>query len=1240
LSAFIARGVLGSPIIVEREADEWLSLVNDLNTSNDQFQRLLSDVEPEVFDIALQTTYKPEETLLSPLDLRTLGPETLAEVKQRMRDENLVGHFLRARNTLAVVRATVGGEFFRNNWAIKRLRHYIDMHEGNEPFVEASNGMADNVYMDSMSPVRIHLLQQAALSEFEGDLATRVIPGGTLLLSEVYREIAEYIFIDPWVNTLKFKSITALFKQMTCALSPIGAGEVINWSGNLSDPLEHFTVAAVDGNDAATYQYVRSSLSEDKDALLAAGLINTAKWYVSLITASPGPEVMRQISECSFIETVAGFLRGNRELSHLAQIAKIPERPKGDAPFGKIMRELWRDQIHRIKDRIPSYSDYTESILSSMTTRSSGGYKISWDAEINGKPVRMSSTDKILNFLSRPNYFLDPETTKNELTEENPASIFTRDVVSRSSRGIFAMPLGHFTAEAALAPQIISDMGKDPDYSIFKGVGKTLADHAPGIRSSARGDTLNVLMDFSQFDASQGFSNVRSNVLAGIEQALFELGINEPWGPWDSLFGMHQTIWERMAEAHFVTGNSAVTTDSLTSGEYYTIIINNITNKSNFLNILQKMPDWSDKKMRLAKLLIMGDDSAQIWNVMGALTTAEIAEFVEVIVEVTGSNGMSINKYKTSVRRFFYEYLKKRGEYGYSIPRKHQIQVLSSEKVNQEMLATEQLAAYAGRLSEWVSRGGNPTVALRLYLFTAILRRRVKSRSEGGDVAFTNLPLSTMYGPVGLHGTGQLPWSLAGANKDVMCYLAVDGFSQQGLNYAAHLSDSPGERISASIAAQAAESEVFAEGVKFAKDQLNTARLVSSERANAILDKAGFSLGRLAYKATPERMIDGVVKDNPATKSIAFEQKRRNAFNIEERGVALPPPGKSSDILNLVVGSLGRVFELTRSGLRDNIAWCDSLAFEGVCSRLECDPELISKWMGESVATCQRVGRTPVLVSISPVAGTTTKYVRFTDELPYESDITVDHTWDVPARQRVIERIVPGASTTPVKNYMIEKFSWLTGVVLLPGEEVAEVIPINPVAGLHPTMARMVRQIGVSSAGDEVALKVNRILGDVTDNKFPRDIRPETIFNVLTTSGIGTDLEMVANILMGMGAEPARAMKAASRIIVELNNFNFLDATKGYSTEDQIIGHLNLTRARYQELIAFENIIAEPTFSDAIRNIAMLRLLTDDYRQPRRHYTIRLMGSNIDRMLEKIGSRSFSNVTRFQTIYSSTFFTD
>jgi hypothetical protein len=746
-------------------------------------------------------------------------------------------------------------------------------------------------------------------------------------------------------------------------------------------------------------------------------------------------------------------------------------------------------------------------------------------------------------------------------------------------------------------------------------------------------------MDYSQYDASQSWSNVRSNALIGIKKGLEAIGRTGQFGPYPSLFDFQKVLWEKTKDAVFTTGekvDNLLHTDQVNSGEYYTISINNFTNEANIEQVIEEMTlhhaEIFPSKIQRVMLAMMGDDSIQIFKAFSELSAVEQDTMKTVVEEVSLSNGMGINKIKTSLRKFYYEYLKKRAEYGFIIPRFPQIQLLASERVNYNLSYQDVVSSYAGLINEHTSRGGNYDINLRLRLFTANMKRGIRKIGLDRQTEIVPGPVGSLVAPRALKGCGMMIDTIMGANLDGLMAVKYDELTKELCNQSMYILDSPELDLSRVVDAQTRDQGTFKEGVDFLRGRYRNDRVTSSMAAEEQLNKRGLSVGHFIYTNYAERVIKSSVNDNPAFKAVNDTFKTSKANLVASRNAELDDRAQyirtivsrpivvycSEDTVKRDVINHNRnpsLFYVNWEKLVDSV----SIVFNDL-------EFLINKIF---TVSC-RSGKIPIIVtsdSTMPHDVNVSKY--------YDRYVASDGDRQVMNdTANVVSSLLPNGHKDPVKDYFRKEFQWLEGVEFDVTDERLPILDYMqefvPIAGVDERVADIMRRVGVSSSGDVSSLATIRILSELAKDKyFPSDLRPETIVKFLSQPAIIANSTNVVLVLIAMGAAPDIAQSAASKIVQSLENSIFLDQVKTYSTNDQIIGFLNLDINFYSKIARVDCPVEGLGLARAFRGIAGLYSLTLPAEQTCRVVRIRIDGEALPRIERSLKGEMFRDVASY-----------
>jgi hypothetical protein len=1127
-------------------------------------------------------------------DLKFRIDKINGEIRGRIPQESKVGGIMKFRNFLLVTRLTMGAQRFRDNVYIRAMRYYSDTFKS-EPFNETADMRPIDVTKDSMAPVRFHVLHEAAvihhmkysgMSKTSEWLKFKRRYAGDVSLSSAYREMVQFVFDDPWTNTLAIKKATGVVKQTTFITSK--SGHALHWldidiESKLGRDRRHtlkesgFKLEGVEllGNDISSYESSKLDIESDLEKLNDLGLTKLSKWYRYMLSCEVNEDTVAQSSELSFIETVSGYLRGNVFRSHVSQVLKKPPLGPVPAPY----HEHVVGEVGKIIDasyaRIPSYDAFKANLFSTMTTKSSG-YKVLYDIEFSGRRHKVGSTNKTDVFLTDPNRYLLPSTMRSELTVDNPGKVASREVPARALRAVFMIPLSSYVHEQSLGPTFLSYQSSQPEYTLAAEVGRSLADHAFGIKASASSTVLIKLQDYSQYDSSERFVTARQSVLDGLKVHLEKHGLTAAYGPYESLYKLLEEMWTRHASAVFVSGPYQMTLDQVLSGETFTITINNIINKanSNLIEELIKDNIVVGHDLEVLKTFFMGDDSVTFYQTPKMLTSEQIDVVKDISSDVSASNSMELNKAKTSVRYFFYEYLKKRAEYGWFIPRVYQIQMHASERTNQHLDFQEQLRGYSGLLAEAASRGYDHHYLILHFLFFQNLRRRVKRGFRHGG-GFADAPTFISFTPGVLGGAGLSSDTLAALSKEAVLFATYDRVMHCVCNYNAYVMDYDRRAFTRELVSQVAPT--LEPGRKFIKANLNNERSLSSLNSVEFLASRGIEIGMLAYTRSDERLIEASVKDNHIFAPIIQENKYNRTVLLD---------GRKKDILDFKIShpniyistDTDELAYLIQNSLRPGTGQVGVILSSVKGYGIMPDSELLLL-INEFVT---RNGEVPVVINSKErphvVLSSADLSMTFND---------ITRRFKFMAELREAVRVLLPAGSNPIKGYMDETFPWLKAFIFRYGADLSmsENTPVCPVAGLSEDLKLLMTTYGASGKGDDFSFQVNRLLTRVThDPYFPRDIRVETMFDYITKPAILESPDNIREALMAMGARQGDAESVARGIYSIADEFTLIRKTSSYSTTDQVIGHLDLSQANYARVVKFNGYSG---MTDALKRVLM-----------------------------------------------------
>jgi hypothetical protein len=674
-------------------------------------------------------------------------------------------------------------------------------------------------------------------------------------------------------------------------------------------------------------------------------------------------------------------------------------------------------------------------------------------------------------------------------------------------------------------------------------------------------------------------------------------------------------LWGNADKRVFQAGDRLLRTNMIASGEFMTITQNNMTNLANSRAIEEVL--WRDNRDLMFGLLkvfegFMGDDSVEIDRKTkaenaSAFSTSFSSDELDIIrtvaEKVSAENGLKLSKNKTSVRCFYYEYLKKMAIYGWIIPRLAQLMLLTSERPSFRDPVIETFRSFSGFVKEYVSRGGDYTFS-RLWLHHMWnLKRRVRY-SDKGLVSFYTMPFPVIWTPIELGGIGQLPWSMLGANTDVIMYQLYDGDMLDACSYCAHVLDVGSDVLRKKIASEVLEtSEVFNVGRSFLEAQMVDSVRRRSEEAVEWLRSHKFPTpGNLSYVNQARRLVERAVSEQGKLQQIVKEEKQSDVNKMVDR----ERDAQDHDSVDHILFPYPRLVDQFKYAVRGAIGH----RFAGP---------------GASGVYCRKMGHALHIVHVMPETVPSSKrdgliVVGFSDEDEMSHSVTtlmskhiiIPYDMFVMDIGVFIDQLNAKSSVGAIKDYMEIKYGWQKSFLLERSHIVEPKYPLCPVAGQGNWVSTLLRTVGMSSSGDDLAVDMTKAAAKLSrDATLPKDITAEVLFKITTHPSIRNDMEAIARTLVAMGASPANAGQFASEIFQRSSEFSFFDKTQSFSTRDMIIGHMDLSRENYNRFVSVTDSVTDRRLEEFLRAAGFLFCMVspEDLVQ---HINVRIIGSKLN----------------------------
>jgi hypothetical protein len=887
-------------------------------------------------------------------------------------------------------------------------------------------------------------------------------------------------------------------------------------------------------------------------------------------------------------------------------------------PFYRRLVDTWRDVLRRAYDDelIPDAESFQFNLINHMTQKSSGGYKTDLKFSVDkGREVREykeRDTSKIINFLKgldslhisendiqdaldmgfalipidgelvSPQKWLFKNVTLSEMSVENgivwtlPISpegrIFDRVTKGRQLRAIFAVPLGHYIWETTYA-EAVSNVIRNRDWQVLgNNTGEVLVDHAYMFYASSWMKLFCLMVDFSTYDNSQRWSNMRFYMLAAIISVIYEKGDNGPWFTWKDKATMMVKIMSRLRNAPFRRADGVVITlDMVLSGENFTLIMNSLTNESFVRWWFGKLEEINiNTKGYRMKLLgnkfinrmvrILGDDQLQIWEWLGQgqVDVDIISILRESLSSGAVNNGMDINRVKTGMMHFVGEFLKVMAFRGWNIPR-ISVSPLSAERYKELEDPIVTLRGFNGIITECVSRGYPVEKMSKYYLCICLTRLNFRVPTFEEEAAHSDLPIypSIIFTPIEYGGLGFQSNSFLSSNSSVWPVLH-GGVFEEWLKYGYLLNQVPVRDVSRKIVDQILpqfekEKKYFDELLKHGElSQIYT----RSELARLELKERGVT-SDLFFNKYFYRKIRQIIVGNPRVNKIINYFRESDLKSVRTSVSKYNKPVHTPKIYHIYVRNEVAAGTLVVE-YKDRYMTC-------VRNRSEVHEDV---FMNSVFKVCSCSGRDAIIVHIRD------KYKPYTRGVSYDYS---DRNWPKKPVLYFDDPLVTlcdyNDSWYGSKNYNINEdgiellydeedipdgglsynhfkgYSWLSNIIIVKDRVDPVGVEFCPVAGVDIKYEALFQYIGTSALRVSGTSRLLSTLRSAMSQKgFPRDITPEQIINVLTDPKYMSNISLLSTFLVAMGFSYDNASKVMGSLQQTAQDKIVLDAKVSFKT--------------------------------------------------------------------------------------------
>jgi hypothetical protein len=223
----------------------------------------------------------------------------------------------------------------------------------------------------------------------------------------------------------------------------------------------------------------------------------------------------------------------------------------------------------------------------------------------------------------------------------------------------------------------------------------------------------------------------------------------------------------------------------------------------------------------------------------------------------------------------------------------------------------------------------------------------------------------------------------------------------------------------------------------------------------------------------------------------------------------------------------------------------------------------------------------------------------------------------------------------------VTPFPWLDSFTVFWGDVVPRVLDVCPVAAMSWDVRDLIMRIGVSSNQDDNNARIVSVFRRLKDGKFPSVFTDEMIYKAVTAPDVLGKRNVMIDSLVSMGAETHRAVEAVDALSSLIERFAFSDVVSTYSTQDNIIGYMDLSLASHDRTVS-SPIFSDRSITTVLRSLGILSILTRAYRRQGYplpvHATILTDGRRFKATLNSLRAR-FKRRVSFDTVeYPETWF--
>jgi hypothetical protein len=469
------------------------------------------------------------------------------------------------------------------------------------------------------------------------------------------------------------------------------------------------------------------------------------------------------------------------------------------------------------------------------------------------------------------------------------------------------------------------------------------------------------------------------------------------------------------------------------------------------------------------------------------------------------------------------------------------------------------------------------------------------------------------------------PWSMLGANVDILMYQMMSPQLRDAVSLSSWTADVNVSIFRETIAKSILrEDPQFNPGISFLRKQQHAAILENSARAIEVLRRKGLEgPGRFSYANEPERLVTRALSEEGKLQNIVKEEKndavrqindKEARYHSERREFWLLFPYGENNALRLTLALRG-VRGYTFTTEKDYYPWTNKMG--KVLVHVMHD---IKDVLAHTYAT---IGWSEEDEALEQVP----KWTMAKDALVSRGLFGGDMT-------DLVSVVVPKPADRTLPDVMSNKYSWQNGFYFKYGDIVERKYQRAPIAGARGWVDTLLSTVGMSSDGDDLVLKMNKVARALgKDKTMPRDITLDMLYRLTMHPSVRHDAGAVQAMLEAVGASPDNAARFAISLFNEAADFMFYDKTQSFSTRDMIIGNMDQTRNNYERFVVMIS-MGDRRVDDFIKAIAFLHTMINPAEEVRKT-EVMFAGNETWKMQKELLGELFVNDLEYFRVYPS-----